>query len=638
MIVDYDRGCIVVALEGGKCLSIKVNGAQFAAVSLKLREPEYDMSTLGKKLKEFRDLLRNAPGDNIAPWLKEFIESPRFDDDNDHKKAVSHLLSDVRGKLEAKLGANVASALLPTASNLMAYPTEKIKFEGQYPFPEVNVLKKAPGMILSKDGTEIEFIQEDIADELKIPEGVKIIRGEDLKKCCKITSIKIPKSVTTINNRHQTTFRHCLRLERIEVEKENPVYKSINGMLFNKEGTKLICVPKGMRGALQIPKGVAEIENEVFRDCTGLISIIIPKSVSEIEYRMFCGCSGLTRITLPKSVIKIGWSAFEGCTELKSITIPESVTEIERATFFGCTGLTSITIPESITKIGRYAFWGCRGLKSITIPKGVTEIGEGAFSCCTRLMKITLSKSVVRIGKNIFYGCSELKQLEVAVGNPAYKSVDEMLLDKKGTMILFVTNGKSAITIPMEVNKIGEDAFSVCNGLEHIAVEKGNTTYKNDDGTLFNKTGTEIYFVPRNLKGLYQIPKGIIEIKGSAFANVRGLTSIVLPGSVRIIGISAFLNCTGLTNIKLSKNITEIKECAFRGCSGLTSISIPKSIWRIGRKAFYDCTSLKDIYFEGNAPELEGSSFNSVQVTVYYRKGTKGWGKTFGGLPTKVMP
>jgi hypothetical protein len=75
---------------------------------------------------------------------------------------------------------------------------------------------------------------------------------------------------------------------------------------------------------------------------------------------------------------------------------------------------------------------------------------------------------------------------------------------------------------------------------------------------------------------------------------------------------------------------------AFHGCNGLTSITIPKSVTVIGKHAFY-YTSLEKVYFEGDAPRLGLDVFEGTTAIVYYRKGTKGWEKTFGGLPTQEI-
>ena len=109
------------------------------------------------------------------------------------------------------------------------------------------------------------------------------------------------------------------------------------------------------------------------------------KGVTNIEEWAFCDCSSLTSITIPQSVTEIGRGAFSACSSLTSVTIPEGVTKIGERTFEYCSSLTSVIIPNSMTKIGEYAFLGCSNLREIILPEGV-EIEEDAFAGCPDLI------------------------------------------------------------------------------------------------------------------------------------------------------------------------------------------------------------------------------------------------------------
>ena len=70
-------------------------------------------------------------------------------------------------------------------------------------------------------------------------------------------------------------------------------------------------------------------------------------------------------ITLPKGLINIGEEAFGDCTALKEITLPSTVKRIDYAAFENCTSLQSITLPKSLTSISSFAFSGCSALKHV---------------------------------------------------------------------------------------------------------------------------------------------------------------------------------------------------------------------------------------------------------------------------------
>ena len=255
-----------------------------------------------------------------------------------------------------------------------------------------------------------------------LPESLTYI-GSAFEGCTSLTSITIPNSVTYVD---AYAFAGCTSLTEIKVAVENPNYVSVNGVLYNKSRTVLICYPAGKKdknykildsvtainryafygftslASIMIPDSVTEICESAFSGCTSLTSITIPDSVMSIARFTFYYCANLKSIKIPNSVTNIGESAFGGCTSLTSITIPNSVTDIDTNTFSGCTSLTSITIPNSVTEIGWWAFYGCTSLTSITIPNSVTNIGESAFRGCTSLTSITIPGSVASIGEEAF--------------------------------------------------------------------------------------------------------------------------------------------------------------------------------------------------------------------------------------------
>ena len=205
--------------------------------------------------------------------------------------------------------------------------------------------------------------------EVTIPDGVTEIGDTAFEGCTSLKEITIPASVTEISN---NAFDDCTSLTAINVDENNTKYKSVDGVLFNKDMTTLILYPNAKINA----------------------SYAIPNSVTEIEVDAFSGCTSLTKVTVPDSVTVISDTAFQGCTSLKEITIPNSVTEISNYAFSGCTSLTKVTIPDSVTKIGYGAFSGCTSLKEVTIPNNVTIISsynrEDAFENCTNLTKLTI--------------------------------------------------------------------------------------------------------------------------------------------------------------------------------------------------------------------------------------------------------
>ena len=439
---------------------------------------------------------------------------------------------------------------------------------------------------------------------IAIPDNVTEIGKYAFDGCKSLTSITIPDGVTSIGD---GAFYNCSSLTEIKVASENSNYVSVNGVLYNKDKTTIICYPAGKKGNnYKIPDGVTKVDSSAFIGCSSLTSITIPNGVTSIGDSAFEDCTSLTSITIPNSVTSIGDSAFEDCTSLTSITIPNGVTSIGDSAFEGCTSLTSITIPNSVTSIGFGAFIGCSSLTSITIPDSVTCIGDSAFNGCTSLTSITIPDSVTSIGESAFSGCASLASITIpdsvmSIGNDAFHECSSL----------------TSITIPNSVTSIGDYAFLGCSRLTAIDVNTDNKDYTSVNGVLFYNDKTIICY-PAGKKGNnYKIPDGVTSICRYAFSGCTSLTSITIPDSVTEIGGSAFENCSSLTSITIPDSVTSIGIGAFVGCSSLTSIMIPDNVTYIGGAVFADCSSLTEIKVS-----TQNAKYVSVNGVLYNKDKT----------------
>jgi hypothetical protein len=64
-------------------------------------------------------------------------------------------------------------------------------------------------------------------------------------------------------------FKGCTSLESIEVDEDNPAMKSIDGVLFNKNISKLYAYPAGKKaGSYVVPESVTWVGMNAFNGCT----------------------------------------------------------------------------------------------------------------------------------------------------------------------------------------------------------------------------------------------------------------------------------------------------------------------------------------------------------------------------------
>jgi uncharacterized repeat protein (TIGR03803 family) len=291
---------------------------------------------------------------------------------------------------------------------------------------------------------------------ITIPGSVTSI-GDEAFWNCGLTNIMIPSSVTSIGLQ---AFAACFSMTAITVNADNPVYSSLNGVLFDKSQSTLVECPGGLSGSYTIPGSVTSIGDYAFYFCFHLTSVTIPDSVTNIGEMAFYDCTDLTNATMGNGVTSIGEGAFAACESLTSVTIPGSVTSTADYAFQYCTSLTSVTILNGVTSIGDYEFYGCSSLTSITIPGSLTSIGYQAFDYCSNLTSVTIPGNVASIAGGAFLNCYGL--ISVTIGNG--------------------------------VASIGEYAFAYCYSLTGVYFQGNAPTA---DSTVFESdTNATAYYLP----------------------------------------------------------------------------------------------------------------------------------------------
>ena len=163
-------------------------------------------------------------------------------------------------------------------------------------------------------------------------------------------------------------------------------------------------------------------------------------------------------------------------------------------------------------------------------------------------------------------------------------------------------------------------------GLDAFAYDTYDISVQNEDGVYifynYINDGTELEVIGGLFagKGVVSIPEEITymnrkrkvtSVGEKAFAELSGVSSVIIPNSVNCIGEKAFFKCYDLTSITIPNSVTSIGKEAFRECNlldavtipnritniedrvfygcRLSSITIPSSVTRIGEKAFYNC-------------------------------------------------
>lgn len=280
--------------------------------------------------------------------------------------------------------------------------------------------------------------------EVILEEGIEEIAGRAFDACSKVKEWKLPKSLKRIGpcafsnisveefnipenvEGIAAAFISSSNLSRINVDSNNKYFTSVDGILFDKDSTRLIKYPENRDGN----------------------SYEVPNTVKTIDANAFISCKNLQMIVIADSVEKIGDSAFDG-SKLKTINLGGGITNISNKPFYGAWNLTNINvitendkyesengilfnkgktilikyppaiingevyeIPNTVVEIGPQSFYRSQ-IKNVIIPSSVKKIGSESFFQCYNLEEVNLPEGLERIEWRALYGCHKIKTIVV---------------------------------------------------------------------------------------------------------------------------------------------------------------------------------------------------------------------------------
>ena len=471
---------------------------------------------------------------------------------------------------------------------------------------------------------------------INLPQNVSIIGANAFRACSSLLHIEWPQQLTNIG---ASAFYECTQLDNVDAipasiqkigakafyntawEQRQPagyiyihnVFYAYTGELTEnlhiniKPGTTYIsggavsrCIVVNGRYSenvvrkLTIPTTVTEIEDETFRSCRNLDTIICtsvePPVISENTFNPTLQKDKHVLLVPTKALDIYSWMGllpyeaapyWNNFTNVKPITDPyvydpmyfekDSIQyhitndtlapyEVEVTHWYSLEQwdmqrynypeLTTANIPATVTykgttylvtRVGKMAFYHAPQLQSVTIGENVKTIDEQAFSVCRNLSHVVIGENVDSILLSAF-----------ASGNSKIKVLD----------------------IPKNVKYIDHKSLSAYS-LEAINVHPDNANYTSVDGVLFNKQKNYLQEFPRSKATTYMVPDCVDTIGRSAFASNHNIVLISFsPNSqLKHIEKEAFWGCLLMQRLDLPASLQSIEERAFNGCSSLKSIT-----------------------------------------------------------------
>lgn len=142
---------------------------------------------------------------------------------------------------------------------------------------------------------------------INLQEGVESIGSYAFAGCASLESLYIPSTTTDIES--WDIVADCHGLTSIEVGEDNPSFCSVEGVVYSRDLSTLICYPAGRRGDYTVAEGTASIAENAFESALYLTSLTLPEGVKEIGAYAFSKCTSLVELYCPTS-LEVGGGCF----------------------------------------------------------------------------------------------------------------------------------------------------------------------------------------------------------------------------------------------------------------------------------------------------------------------------------------
>lgn len=291
------------------------------------------------------------------------------------------------------------------------------------------------------------FWDNQVIEEVILPDTLVNISGDTFYNSSNLRKVNIPKNVKFMGN---NPFAGC---PNIEVINESPYFNFVDGILYNRDFTRLIYYPISKKDdRYEIKEGCRILGKHSFYLCDNLKEVVIPSSIIKLENNPFSGCTKINLVNksdyyhIDDSVIyDKDYSSVIGC--LNSIN-------------------TDCLVLKDVKRICRNSFWNCKGIRKIVLPKTLESIGYNPFVSCSNIEFESSSENYM-VYDNALYTADKSK----LVCYPAKYAIGDIYLpDEVITLERGAFSGCDRMTnIHLHnVSIISKTCFTNCNSLERV--------------------------------------------------------------------------------------------------------------------------------------------------------------------------
>ena len=374
-----------------------------------------------------------------------------------------------------------------------------------------------------KDIGEATFYQNKNLREIKIPSNIKTIEYAVFCGCTNLIKVTLNQGLEKIGDRafSNTGFQEIVlpstisyigtdvftnntKLDKMDIEGNEPKYIYEQGMLMPKEKNKILFLSDAYLKSIttfNIPEGVENFEISIEK-YSNIKKIVIPKSLKSITSKY------LIQI-FPDSISEVevvnGNEKYEVSEENKILYTKDTKEIISCFSKEEVIDLKDEENKLGILKLAHFSFSQAENAKKIILPNSLIEICNQVFSQCKKIEEIQIGKNVSIIDP-IFKYTNYYGIITIDDENENYVVENKVLYTK--------TEPKTLVAVLYGIT----DTFEVDKSVEVI--------------------GNRAFHGQRKMKGVI-IPEGVKKIENS-FNYCDNLVSVEIPDSVESIGGACF--------------------------------------------------------------------------------------------------
>ncbi len=455
--------------------------------------------------------------------------------------------------------------------------------------------------------------------ELILPESMKVLENNILAYA-PFEKVVIPKTVTDIK---PYAFYQSRNLINISVDRANPYYSTVNGMLFDKAGKTLKLIPFGLSGAVEIPQVTETIGYYSVASNEKLTALYIHENVKKIEQLAMLDCPNITDIYYAGTQTR--WNKISGINDtsnnvLSHVTMHYGAGRLEEKfniQISDCengilnvnktTAVAGDIITVTATPDDGYI------LKAVYVDG--KELTENTFT-------VTSNHTVSAVFEKIPTYTITVKQAE---DGTVSVSRTEAYLDDVITITATPQTGYILKNICLDGEILDADKFTVTG--EHTVTAEfipggkcgTNAYWKLDNSVLtvygsgaienysYNKTPAWKQY--KDVITEIVVEEGITATGDNCFKELINVEKITLPDSLEKIAGYSFNWLTAIEKIELPANVKEIGDMAFFFNYNMKEITLPEKLEKIGWTAFGSCYALEKVVLPDSLTDISNFAF-----------------------------